>query len=610
MRRLPTPTELSKPTLPLGVDCKNKAVSLAPKWLDTHLHLIGPPGTGKTRLMLWIFQQLARAPRATVILMNPKGDLCHLARDWAIGAGQTKRLVLFDTSDERVVLGYNPMRRNGLPIETQAKAVREGIRSAFGQSSFDSTPQMARLLYLTLTAALTCGLNLVDAVTFLRSGSSLRKQILTKVDDPFLRESIEWFESLKPSRQEELAASSLARLESFVGDRRIRRILTQEASLDFGSIMNEHKLLLVNLELYRPLRADDVRMLGRLLVNDIVANVFARPSGARGPVYLLIDEVQNFLTADLCAALDMGRELGLHCVLAHQNLGQLRKEDAGGDLYSSVMGSTRAKFVFGGLNEEDLQIIARETMLEEFNPYAVKDVIESLELEPVESSRTVITRGTSRSRTVGTSHSASRSTTTGGTRGSSLFGGWSSGKTRLSGEDEDHSRHSGWNVGGGLSWGHSTGETEGTSDGMSASETAGESETVTETPYTEYIKSRKVSSRTFFTEQEFLRMAITKLKLQGRGEFMVKVPGVRPNFLRAHWVSNEKLRSSDRELALAQVYSQPFYRPIRDILEEEARSAQPPTEIRQSKSPRSKTNKRDRGAAPGDATDDLDGLLH
>ena len=40
-------------------------------------------------------------------------------------------------------------------------------------------------------------------------------------------------------------------------------------------------------------------------------------SGRLHPVYFLCDEVQNMATRQLCDALDEGRGIGLHCILAH-----------------------------------------------------------------------------------------------------------------------------------------------------------------------------------------------------------------------------------------------------------------------------------------------------
>ncbi len=343
-------------------------------WLQTHMHLIGPPGSGKSRLLLWLFKTLAVQPDATVILMNPKGSLYRMARDWAIASGLTKRLVLFDPGEENSIIGYNPLAANGLAIATHAKAVREAIRSAWGQASFDQTAQLARLLFLALAAARELELTIVDAVQILRPRSALRRRAVRTLSEGPIRDALAYFDSLSETRQEELAASTLARLECFAQDETIRRIVVQQnRGLHLDGILTGHKILLINLEQFRPLRTDDVRLLGRLIVNDLLAHVFARPEGKRGPVYLIMDEAQVFATADLCTALDQGRELGLHCLLAHQYLNQLLEEDQSGKLLSSVMNCARTKVLFGGIEVKELETFAKEFFIDQFDPYTVKD---------------------------------------------------------------------------------------------------------------------------------------------------------------------------------------------------------------------------------------------
>jgi hypothetical protein len=74
-RMLPTPSSTTPPSsrrvsplregprvqrrgLYLGTTPDGEPLYLAPKHVRTHLHLIGPKGTGKSRLMLWIYQLL------------------------------------------------------------------------------------------------------------------------------------------------------------------------------------------------------------------------------------------------------------------------------------------------------------------------------------------------------------------------------------------------------------------------------------------------------------------------------------------------------------------------------------------------------------------------
>jgi hypothetical protein len=51
----------------------------------------------------------------------------------------------------------------------------------------------------------------------------------------------------------------------------------------------------------------------------------------------MCDEVQNFATKQVCDALDEGRGIGCHTILAHQHLNQLADEDQSGYLLHSVM---------------------------------------------------------------------------------------------------------------------------------------------------------------------------------------------------------------------------------------------------------------------------------
>src|SRR5207237_718662 len=125
------------------------------------------------------------------------------------------------------------LRPSRLSITTQAKAVREAVLSGHGQSGLDQTPQLARYLFLVLAIALARGLSLAEALDLLRPGSALRSQILGELEDPHLFEAFAYFDSLKAQRQDELAASSLARLESLIADPSIRRIVTAPNALDF-----------------------------------------------------------------------------------------------------------------------------------------------------------------------------------------------------------------------------------------------------------------------------------------------------------------------------------------------------------------------------------------
>ena len=600
-----------KKPLFLGREVKTgEPISLRRKWFETHLHVLGPPGSGKTRLLLWIFEYLAQIPSATIILINPKGDLARMARDWAVGHGLSKRLDWFDPGDQQFAMGYNPLSPNGLPVATHAKAVREAVRSAWGQSSFDATPQLARLLYLSIAVSLSLGHTLLDALRLLRSGpegSRVRKGLLRALASgtargerdliAFLEDALASFDSVTERRQEELSASALARLESFVCDPVISRIMTQPRCLNLANLIAEHKILLVNLEIGRPLRMDDIKLFGRFLVNDIVNHVFSRSPSPGEPVYLILDEVQNFATRDLCSILDMGRELGLHCVLAHQTLGQLRAEDETGYLYSSVQGCARTKFYFGGSSSEDLEVLVKDACIEQFDPYKVKDELKTLLLDPIESRRTVVTTGVSTSTSFGTAHGTSHarnrvsaigvssSESESSMDGASDATGFSSGRVtgrqfglggdgilangEVTGTSESdieshtdlHSQtHSeGFSSSYGVHMSEAEGEAEGTQEVRSFNVSHGMSESTSDVPFYDYGKLWRVSSRTFESEQEYLTINLQQIKSQPQAHVFLKVPGTAGCFLTLPRVKTPWISARARAAGLERVFAEPHY---------------------------------------------------
>ncbi|MCC6850436.1 MAG: DUF87 domain-containing protein [Deltaproteobacteria bacterium] len=384
--------------LHLGTDVTDDVpVYLKSQWLRTGLHILGRTGSGKTRLLLAMFQQLLRTRNATIVVVSPKGALGRMARDSVIAAGQGSRMVIFDPSETDPVPGYNPLRPNGLPVETQARAVRDAVLASFGQTSLDRTQQMARCLTMVFVAAREQGLTLVEAEDLLRPNSLTRAAVIPRLRNLQVLEALRYFDGLRETRQDELAASSLARLQAFTLDPLIRRIVTQQAnSLALETILKERRILIADLQLCKPLRLADVKLFGRLLVNDLIAHVFNRPEEERGPVYLLIDEVQLFGTEDLTLALDAGRELGLVPIIAHQYLEQLVLEDDNRKLRASVLNDAVTKLIFCNTGFEDLRTLAPELFLAEFDPYAVKDEITHLELDPIEERRKIVTRTASR----------------------------------------------------------------------------------------------------------------------------------------------------------------------------------------------------------------------
>jgi hypothetical protein len=334
VRRVSALTEgnrVRKRGLYLGTDPDGQPVYLHPKHLRTHLHLLGPTRQGKSRLILWLFKLLCSTNRP-IVLIDPKADLYRMARDWAMTNGFQKRLVLFDLSGAGNVLpGYNPLRENGLRIDLQTQWVRESVRSAWGNSSFETTPLLARMLYLTLYSARALSVDMLQALDVLRPSPTLRHAAIQRITDPFVRGSLVAFDNLSDRLKAEQSNSTISRLEMFLCDEVVRKVICSPQSLDLEQLLSERKIILVNFGRYQPLLPDAVKLLGRMFFNDLLAHLFKLHGEGKfdedKPCYVICDEIQNFATKQVCDALDEGAGIGCYMTIAHQHLHQLADED-------------------------------------------------------------------------------------------------------------------------------------------------------------------------------------------------------------------------------------------------------------------------------------------
>jgi len=282
---------LQKRGLYLGTAPDGLPFYLKPEHLQTHLHVLGATGTGKSRIMLWLFKLLCHTGRP-IILADFKGGLVTMVRNWALTNGFAKRLVLFDMS-ANTLLGYNPLRENGLRLDLHAQWVAEGVKSAWGQATFDQTPQLARFLYLVLFVSRALKLSLVEGLEVLQPYSYLRDRALKQITDPFVSSALRAFDNMSDRRKEEMTASTTARLEAFCRDQIIRQVICAPQSLDLESVLTERRILLLNFAKYQPLLPDPLKLLARMFTSDLLAHVFKGYGegvfSEHKPVYFMVD---------------------------------------------------------------------------------------------------------------------------------------------------------------------------------------------------------------------------------------------------------------------------------------------------------------------------------
>jgi hypothetical protein len=142
----------------------------------------------------------------------------------------------------------------------------------------------------------------------------------------------------------------------------LRHILAQgEDVIDFRTLMDQGRVVLINLESRNVLSDDNARTLGTLITNDLFLKAQTRPEGSR-PFYFYIDECSRFLNETIERIFTESRKRGLHLILANQDLSQLRK--AGETVYKAVMSGAQTKVIFGGGDFMDVDTVVREIFLD------------------------------------------------------------------------------------------------------------------------------------------------------------------------------------------------------------------------------------------------------
>jgi hypothetical protein len=294
---------------------------------------------------------------------------------------------------------------------------------------------------------------------------------------------------------------------------------------------------------------------------------------------LILDEIQEYATEDLAVALTLGRELKLFTVIAHQFPSQLKLGASDSHLFEAVEHCCRTKIVFGGMHVRELKEVVEEIVIDQFDPYYIKDQRRTLIVEPIETTREVVTRGSTTGGSLGMNTGTSSATARGQAHGVS----WQSGASHSHSDASSLLHSSGVNSG--VSEGesllpngdiiavaHTTEgmsevdakstttsdsyggfEAEGQQDTTSTSESQGKQTSFGVTLNHSQSESRSIvpflepkkhwdTNPTFLQLEEFLTMCLQKIKALPRGHFVLKVPDrkavfVRANFIRVPWVS-------------------------------------------------------------------------
>ena len=332
----PAPLDLPKSGTLLGINHYrniNTKVYLADEDRLRHFYTIGQTGTGKSTLLKnMIIQDIARGNG--VCMIDPHGsDILDVLSN--IPKERMKDVIYFDPSYTERPMGLNMLEYDRKYPEQKTFVVNElfnifqKLYGAVPESMGPMFEQYFRNATMLVIEDPDSGCTLLD-VSRVLSNKEYRALKLSRCQNPIVNQF--WREIAEKAGGEASLANIVpyitSKFDVFLANDIMRPIVAQEkSSFDFRNIMDNKKILLVNLAKGR-LGDINANLIGLIIVGKILMAALSRVDsfGANlPPFYLYIDEFQNITTPSIATILSEARKYKLSLSIAHQFIGQLEE---------------------------------------------------------------------------------------------------------------------------------------------------------------------------------------------------------------------------------------------------------------------------------------------
>ena len=355
------------------------------------------------------------------------------------------------------------------------------------------------------------------------SARDVRSFLIDRLQTPLIRR--EWLElhDLKPKDWRDEMLSAKNRLFKLLTSSSLKRFMGLTGfSIDLRNVMDQGKVLLVNLKQSKSLSHEAARTFGALLVNEFFESAIQRqirPGRDPEPYYLYLDEFQNFVSLDICRMLAEVRKFGLFLVLSHQYFEQLDE-----DVTAAALNNCQIKAVFGGLSTVNARRMAEELFIGKLDPMKVKVSVYQTKFWPEYRRDKVYGKASG----TGTSHGSSSASA------SASFSGTTSGQSFYTPDNWFGSPAGGITASDGLSSGSttSTGSSYSDSESYSTSESEADIPIFFPTPFEElssvqyYSLDEQLTELTAALKQQFQRHCFIQIRQQETQPMLV--PFVEP----------------------------------------------------------------------------------
>lgn len=293
-----------------------------------HAYILGQTGTGKSwTLARMIVQDIYNGDG--VCFIDPHGDAAEMVLE-RVPPERAEDVIYFNAADFERPFGlnimefYNEQHKHQIVNSFIALLIRmfDPNNQGFAGPMFQQAVRNSML-----TAMSEQGSTLIEVVRILQDEQWVKDKWLPIIQDEMVKRY--WIDQVaktdKKTKSESLGYF-ISKFDKFTTNLAIRNIIGQsESSFDFRDIMDNQKILIVNLS-KGLIGEENMSFLGLLLVQKMLAAALSREDiseKSRRDFFFYADEFQNFATDDFCTILSEARKYRLNLTMAHQYIGQL-----------------------------------------------------------------------------------------------------------------------------------------------------------------------------------------------------------------------------------------------------------------------------------------------
>jgi len=325
-----------------------------------HMHVIGTTGKGKSKLLEHMLYQDIIFNRG-IALIDPHGNLADDVLSYLGTQGYFKT----QSNIDRIVY-INPSRRDYSPginlLELQkgedpAEHANDIIEVFKRSWDLENAPVFEDVMFNSIMVLMENNLSIIELPRLI-TDKNYRDNLLAKSEDPSVYQFFKnRFDKWPKNEQALRVESTLNKISRITGSVRIRNIFGQlKSTINFGEIMDEGKILIVDLSYLSELSA---KLFGGFITTLLHQAAMARRT--QKDFFEYLDEFQLFVSTEggsktFSRTLAEARKRHLYLVLAHQQLSQLDERMRG------ALGNVGTLVCFG-LDRSDAELQAKRIFL-------------------------------------------------------------------------------------------------------------------------------------------------------------------------------------------------------------------------------------------------------